>query len=100
MVSQATEAPQAAACSTSGADDSYTAQPQRLLCYFAHRLLDFRVPEINALAELAGCQMEEVKWEPPTAGELSPLWYVTLPSHAVAVQIAQRAVLLKVGKLR
>jgi hypothetical protein len=32
-----------------------------LMCYFLHRYLDFRVPEVESLAELAGAG-EQIAW--------------------------------------
>lgn len=81
--------------STSGASD----QPTYLLV-FPHRLLDFRIPELESVAELAGCKPGELKLLEPFGGEpLAPYWYMTVPSEDIAKKIAARAVLLKVGQL-
>ena len=37
-----------------------------LLCYFLHRYLDFRVPEVDSLAELAGAG-GQIAWCEPAA---------------------------------
>jgi hypothetical protein len=86
--------------STSGrSDDSFTAGPQKYLCYFLHRYLDFRVAEVNSLASLAGCKPGEVSWEEPFGGDwMSPFWYITLPSPAAAFEIAKKAVLVRVSE--
>ena len=81
--------------STSGASD----QPTYLLV-FPHRLLDFRIPELESVAELAGCKPGELKLLEPFGGEpLAPYWYMTVPSEDIAKKIASRAVLLKVSQL-
>lgn len=41
----------------------------RYCCYFVHRLLDFRVPELRALAELFGVQQQQLAIEPIPEGE-------------------------------
>mgnify|MGYP003591140333 CR=1 FL=1 len=70
---------------------------QRYMCYFLHRLLNFRVPELRALADMYG--VKDVLWELPHCGnEVSPFWYVHLPSERVARQIVDRAVLIRVSK--
>ena len=84
--------------STSGRSDSFTAGPQRYLCYFLHRYLDFRVAEVNALASLAGCKPGEVIWEEPFGRDwMSPFWYITLPNPAAAFEIGKKAVLVRVS---
>lgn len=70
-------------------------QSSRLLCYFVHRWLDFRVPEIEALASLFG--ITKLVWSLPSGGSpLSPFWYLTLPSLDVLKQISNRSLLTKV----
>lgn len=90
--------------STSGRDHleqcyaatSNTGTSTRYLCYFLHRLLNFRVPELTALADMFG--VKDVRWEPPHCGnEVSPFWYVHLPSERAAHQIVNRAVLIRVS---
>ena len=71
------------------------------LCYFMHRLLDFRHPEIQSLASLAGCSScrgcSSAAFEAPAGGSyLSPFWYVRLPSESSVTAIAQRSLLVKV----
>ncbi|GAB4813919.1 hypothetical protein N2152v2_000965 [Parachlorella kessleri] len=65
---------------------------KRYLCYFLHRFLEFRIPEIEALAELATGPLlsaaprdrqPSVLWERPDEGLASPFWYAHLPSDAV-----------------
>eukprot|EP00879_Flechtneria_rotunda_P020053 GHRR01021085.1.p1 GENE.GHRR01021085.1~~GHRR01021085.1.p1 ORF type:complete len:127 (+),score=30.37 GHRR01021085.1:708-1088(+) len=85
--------------STSGRpfQDSSTRTTTRYLCYFLHRLLDFRIPELKALAGMSG--VDDLQWEAPVGGnEVSPFWYVHLPSEAVARQIVNRAVLIRVSR--
>jgi hypothetical protein len=75
--------------------------PQRYLCYFIYRYLDFRIPEVTALASLAGCPPEDIQWEEPHGGNhLSPFWYVTFPSPHVAFTVAKYAVLTRVSCAR
>ena len=65
------------------------------LAYFMHRHLDFRRQELQALADLHGCG-DTVRWRKPFGDiEHSPLWYVWLPSDALASKIAERSVLTK-----
>jgi hypothetical protein len=71
---------------------------QTFLVYFLHRLLDFRRPEFEAVAELCGVKGSQMSWHAPVGGdELSPFWYVTLPDEAVVKKICSRALLTKVG---
>ncbi|KAL3152268.1 hypothetical protein ABBQ32_001345 [Trebouxia sp. C0010 RCD-2024] len=70
------------------------------LCYFMHRLLDFRHPEIRSLVSLLDSRdnrnSADVNFELPCGGSyLSPFWYVRLPSEALARSIAQRSLLVK-----
>lgn len=88
----------AATAPLSAADTAYgQRQPLRLLCYFLHRYLEFRRPEIESLAfSAAGCAAASLDWGAPPGGcEDSPFWSVTLPSEAVAAAVARRSVLLK-----
>ena len=65
------------------------------LAYFMHRHLDFRRQELQALADLHGCG-DTVRWRKPFGDiEHSPLWYVWLPSDALASRIAERSILTK-----
>ena len=71
------------------------------LCYFMHRLLDFRHPEIKSLVSFLDRRDDStpnfVAFEPPRGGSyLSPFWYVRLPSKTVARSVAQRSLLVKV----
>ena len=71
------------------------------LCYFMHRLLDFRHPEIRSLVSLLNSQTDprsgDVAFELPCGGSyLSPFWYVRLPSETLAKSVAQRSLLVKV----
>ena len=73
------------------------------LCYFMHRLLDFRHPEISSLVSLLDSRDNQkpadFKFELPCGGSyLSPFWYVRLPSEALAKTIAQRSLLVKVHR--
>ena len=68
----------------------------RLLCYFRHRWLDFRIPEIEALS---GREVSS-QWRLPVGGSIfSPFWYVTLPHLEIAKRIASRSLLLKAQHL-
>lgn len=63
-----------------------------LLCYFRHRWLGFRLPEIEALGP------SQLRWKPPHGLEAhSPFWYIHLPNLEAAKSIADRSVLLKVN---
>ncbi len=77
-------------CSTSG---------REYLAYFLHRHLDFRLPEIDSLIELAGQgKASQSRWRQPFGGHFySPFWYLQLPSDAVAHEVAERSILLKVS---
>lgn len=71
------------------------------LCYFMHRLLDFRQPEVKSLADMTGCctdaDSDSFGFEEPYGGcKLSPFWYLRLPSESVATSILQRSLLVKV----
>lgn len=71
------------------------------LCYFMHRLLDFRHPEMVSLVSLLDRRDDptsgSVVFEPPRGGSyLSPFWYVRLPSETIARLVAQRSLLVKV----
>ena len=70
----------------------------KLLCYFMHRLLDFRHTEIQSLASLTeGGDLHQVTFEAPFGGSyLSPFWYARLTSEACARKVAARSMLLKV----
>lgn len=78
-----------------------TSGRQEYLCLFYHRLYEFRQPDAEAAAAIAGCR--SVTWRMPhgNVGE-SPYWYMQLPaegSEALAKQICDKAVLLKVRAL-
>ncbi|CAL8463394.1 g2928 [Coccomyxa elongata] len=75
-------------CSTSG---------REYLAYFLHRHLDFRLPEIDSLIELAGQgKLTQSRWRQPYGKHFySPFWYLQLPSDAVAQEVAARSILLK-----
>lgn len=72
------------------------------LCYFMHRLLDFRHPEMRSLAALLGpdnADPHSITFQSPCGGSyLSPFWYVRLPSETLARSIAQRSLLVKVSR--
>ncbi|OIT00622.1 PREDICTED: tRNA (guanine(10)-N2)-methyltransferase homolog [Nicotiana attenuata] len=81
------------------------------LCVFYHRLLDYRKPEVESLAELFGAFSKE---EPTNNGDLksngsnslewklpehhhpdSPFHLVNLPSEEIARNVANRSILVK-----
>ena len=68
---------------------------RRYLCYFLHRFLDYRAPELHSLAVMHGIpvQLEPPKLEP----DVSPFYYCRLPSDEAARRIAERSMLVKVG---
>ncbi|KAH0434501.1 hypothetical protein IEQ34_026805 [Dendrobium chrysotoxum] len=76
------------------------------LCVFFHRLLDYRRPEVESLAELFGVfePMEDgspvrpgsLEWKLPQNHHVdSPFHFVNLPSEDVARNIARRSMLVK-----
>lgn len=90
--------PQADACSAQalGSHSAVITTEQHYLCYFLHRLLDFRIPEVESLAQGAGCHPQDVQWKAPVGGDAwSPFWYLKLPSEAVAQRIASRSLLVR-----
>ncbi|XP_024539201.1 tRNA (guanine(10)-N2)-methyltransferase homolog isoform X1 [Selaginella moellendorffii] len=65
------------------------------LCYFLHRLLDYRIPEVESLAKLFGCS-GKLQWrQAPNHHPDSPFYFVRLPSEDMARSIAKRSVLVK-----
>ncbi|XP_062520857.1 tRNA (guanine(10)-N2)-methyltransferase homolog isoform X2 [Corticium candelabrum] len=69
---------------------------RRYLCYYAHDHLDFRLPELNAVASLAGINTLTVVDEyDHRECKLSPFFLVDLPSEACAVNMAARSILMK-----
>ncbi|WVZ23610.1 hypothetical protein V8G54_002154 [Vigna mungo] len=74
------------------------------LCVFFHRLLDYRKPEVESLAQLFGAiedpQNDDVpfqlQWKlPPHYHTDSPFHFVNLPSEQLAHDIAKRSILVK-----
>ncbi|PKA57461.1 tRNA (guanine10-N2)-methyltransferase [Apostasia shenzhenica] len=77
------------------------------LCVFFHRLLDYRRPEVEALAELFGAfqPVEEgsqathprsLQWKLPENHHIdSPFHFVNLPTEEIAEKIARRSMLIK-----
>ncbi|PIA47671.1 hypothetical protein AQUCO_01400347v1 [Aquilegia coerulea] len=69
------------------------------LCVFFHRLLDYRRPEVEALAELFGAYedgRECLEWKLPQLNHPdSPFHFVNLPSEDIARNIANRSILVK-----
>lgn len=72
---------------------------RRYLVYFLHRHLDFRWPELQAIAAMVSGSGGMVT-EPPTGNAWSPFWYVWLPSDEAARVIASRTLLVKVRYAR
>lgn len=68
---------------------------RQYLCYFLHRFLDYRAPELHSLAAMDDIplQLEVPRSEP----DVSPFYYCHLPSDGAARQIAERSMLVKVG---
>ncbi|CAN0892342.1 tRNA (guanine(10)-N2)-methyltransferase homolog [Linum grandiflorum] len=67
-------------------------------CVFFHRLLDYRRPEVESLAELFHPESngEPLKWRVPENHHVdSPFHFVNLPSEDVARDIANRSLLVK-----
>ncbi|KAF3454426.1 hypothetical protein FNV43_RR04873 [Rhamnella rubrinervis] len=76
------------------------------LCVFYHRLLDYRKPEVESLAELFGAfdsdqgdpqiQNHCLEWRLPLHHHPdSPFHFVNLPSEDVARKVANRSILVK-----
>ncbi|XP_057974054.1 uncharacterized protein LOC131161991 [Malania oleifera] len=71
------------------------------LCVFYHRLLDYRRPEVESLAELFGAfgdsaEQKSLEWKLPQHHHPdSPFHFVNLPSEDVARRIANRSILVK-----
>lgn len=71
-------------------------QGKPYLCYYLHRWLEFRVPDVESAAKLAG-HGEDISWGLPYGGNVqSPFWYVYLPSDQAAKEVAERSLLMKV----
>jgi len=66
---------------------------RKYLCYFLHRLLDFRAPELEALASLAGVPMRLMP--PELRPDINAFWTCRLPSDDAARRLAERSMLLK-----
>ncbi|CAO2833139.1 unnamed protein product [Amaranthus hypochondriacus] len=73
------------------------------LCVFFHRLLDYRKPEVEALAELFGTfpdlnngDTRTLQWKlPDNFHNDCPFHFVNLPSEEIACKIAKRSILVK-----
>lgn len=73
------------------------------LCVFYHRLLDYRRPEVESLAELSGAfggdsggeespSTRSLEWKLPENHHIdSPFHFVSLPSEEIARNIANRS---------
>jgi tRNA (guanine10-N2)-methyltransferase len=68
------------------------------LCVFYHRLLDYRRPEVESLAELFSTEEIDcgsstlVEWKLPEKHHMgSPFHFVSLPSEDMARKIANRS---------
>ncbi|XP_065850098.1 uncharacterized protein [Euphorbia lathyris] len=65
------------------------------LCVFFHRLLDYRKPEVEALAQLFGVS-DSLEWKLPLYHHPdSPFHFVNLPNEDLARNIANRSILVK-----
>ncbi|KAK3012188.1 hypothetical protein RJ639_010883 [Escallonia herrerae] len=68
------------------------------LCVFYHRLLDYRKPEVESLADLFGAFTDDHKLEwklPQHHHPDSPFHFVNLPSEEIARNVANRSILVK-----
>ncbi|KAJ6852608.1 tRNA (guanine(10)-N2)-methyltransferase-like protein isoform X1 [Iris pallida] len=76
------------------------------LCVFYHRLLDYRRPEVESLAQLFGAfeggggspllPSRSLQWKLPENHHIdSPFHFVDLPNHQIAEKIAKRSILIK-----
>ncbi len=72
---------------------------------FAHKFLNFRCAEVEALAGMAGCPSERITWQRPHSlvppendvPEMNPFWRVALPGDDVCKFVASRTILCKVS---
>lgn len=64
----------------------------RFLCYFIHRYLEYRIPEVESLCQLFGYN-GDLKWEnaPGTQTMDSPFFFIDLPSERIAREILSRS---------
>ena len=69
------------------------ADTRKYLCYFLHRMLDFRAPELESLAPMAGIPMRLVP--PDLRPDTNAFWSCVLPDDDAARLLAQRSMLLK-----
>ncbi|XP_021713615.1 tRNA (guanine(10)-N2)-methyltransferase homolog [Chenopodium quinoa] len=73
------------------------------MCVFFHRLLDYRKPEVEALAELFGAfaqdnngEIHSLEWKlPKNFHPDNPFHFVNIPSEDIARNIAKRSILVK-----
>ncbi|XP_015089057.1 tRNA (guanine(10)-N2)-methyltransferase homolog [Solanum pennellii] len=72
------------------------------LCVFYHRLLDYRKPEVESLADLFSKDVTDLQcnssleWELPKHHHPdSPFHFVNLPSEEIARSVANRSILVK-----
>ncbi|PHU04999.1 hypothetical protein BC332_25821 [Capsicum chinense] len=67
------------------------------LCVFYHRLLDYRKPEVESLAQLFGVtSSNSLEWKLPKHHHSdSPFHFVNLPSEQIAQNVANRSILVK-----
>ncbi|KAM3344230.1 tRNA (guanine(10)-N2)-methyltransferase [Capsicum galapagoense] len=67
------------------------------LCVFYHRLLDYRKPEVESLAQLFGVtSSNSLEWKLPKHHHSdSPFHLVNLPSEQIAQNVANRSILVK-----
>lgn len=86
----------------SASTDSSTqaAQKNWYLCYFIHHLLNFRISDVESVVEMLGCPLEDIAWRRPHGdAEVSPFWYLRLPSEDLARRVADRTMLTRVRTL-
>ena len=82
----------------------------RLLCWFAHKHLEFREPELRSLAAMHGVdlslepvhpepepepQPQPAPAQPPRPLGSSPFWLAEFPDEESAARIGRRAILLR-----
>ena len=66
-----------------------------VMCHFLHRYLDFRLPEMDAIAERVGLE-GQLQWRLPDGDVAdSPFWRLRLPSFDAAAQLARHSLLCK-----
>lgn len=82
-------------CQTHSSRHHWSERLQKMwyLCVFYHRLLDYRKPEVESLAQLFGVtSSNSLEWKLPKHHHSdSPFHFVNLPSEQIAQNVANRS---------